>query len=118
MSKHSFQLHAYSGRENGLMIIGDAEALKTLGQELQKAATYQPPANSENWPQQVAVLSTSSPYADREDYQVSIHLQTAPLPEVLRKRSRSAPSTAVFLAITFLALVGAISLPLWLWRAL
>ena len=118
MSEHSFQLHAYSGRENGLMIIGDAVALETLGQELQRAAAFQPPANPSNWPQQVAVLHALSPYADREDYQVSIHLRTAPLPESLRKRSMSGPSTAVFLAITFLALVGAISLPLWLWRAL
>ena len=30
----NLKLHAYSGRENGLMVVGDVDALKALGAQL------------------------------------------------------------------------------------
>ena len=33
-----FWLHAYSGRENGLMVVGDLAALRELGQRLVDAS--------------------------------------------------------------------------------
>jgi hypothetical protein len=118
MSQHNLHVHVYSGRENGLMLIGDAEALNALGKELQAAGALESSESTDNWPRQVAVVSRSSPYSDRQDYQVSVHLQTSPLPEALLKKPRSGLSTSAFLAIAVLAVVGAISLPIWLWRAL
>jgi hypothetical protein len=118
MSKHNLHLYAYSGRENGLMLIGDAEALEKLGQEILASTAAHPSSSGDNWPRQIAVLNKSSPYVDCQDYQVSIHLQTSPLPQTLIRKCSRGVSTGAFWAITFLALAGAISLPLWLWRAL
>ncbi len=117
MSEHNLHLHAYAGRANGLMIIGDKEALRKLGQELLASAVHEESTAEGDWPKQVAVLNSASPYADRPDYQVSIHLQVGALPDSLLKKAHSGTSTAVFLSICFLSLVGAVSLPVWLWQA-
>jgi hypothetical protein len=117
MSEHNFHIHAYAGRENGLMIIGEREALRKLGKELLEPAVEEESTAEDEWPKQVAILNSASPYADRPDYQVSIHLQTAALPASLLKKARSGTSTAIFLGICFLSLVGAVSLPVWLWKA-
>ena len=118
MSQAKVHLHAYAGRENGLMIIGTAEALSELGRELQAVASHAPENHPANWPAQIAVLNSASPYLDRPDYRVSFHVQTVPLPEVLQRRSRQAPRTATFLAIAALVAVGAVSLLTWALNAL
>ena len=100
------------------MLIGDAEALKKLGQELEAAGALQPPESRDSWPREVAVINTSSPYSDRRDYQVSFHLQTSALPEALLKKPRSGLSAGASIAIALLAVAGAVSLPIWLWKAL
>ena len=118
MSEHNLHLHSYAGRENGLMIIGDKEALRKLGQELIASAMHEESTSESDWPKQIAVLNSASPYTDRPDYQVSIHLQAGVLPAALLKKARSSTSTAVFLTICVLSFVGAVSLPVWLWKAL
>ncbi len=110
-------LHAYAGRETGLMIIGNSEDLSSLGRKLLEVSESQPPKKSYNWPHQVLVLDAPSPYLDRTDYEVSFYLQSEPLPESLLKRPRQAPTTAMFLGVALLALVGAVSVPVWLWKA-
>jgi hypothetical protein len=118
MSPTSIHLHAYAGRENGLMIIGSATALGELGQQLQAVASFEPVASTTNWPREVAVLNCESPYQDRPDYRVSFHVQHEPLPTTLQRQSRQAPSTVALLVVLTLALVGILSLVRWVWGAL
>jgi hypothetical protein len=118
MNPTSIHLHAYAGRENGLMVIGSAAALGELGQKLQAAASFKPVASAANWPSEVAVLDCESPYQDRPDYRVSFHVQHEPLPATLQRKSRQAPSTVALLVVLFLALVGILSLVRWVWGAL
>jgi hypothetical protein len=117
MNPTKIHLHAYAGRENGLMIIGSAAALSELGQQLQFAANVDPVAPAD-WPHEVAVLNSESPYLDHPEYRVSFHVQDGPLPATLQRKPRQGPSTPVFLALAFLALVGSVSLVRWAWNAL
>jgi hypothetical protein len=118
MDPASIHLHAYGGRENGLMIIGSATALGQLGQQLQAAGNFEPLSSPANWPREVAVLNCESPYQDRPDYRVSFHVQQQPLPAELQRKYRQSPSVGVFLVLLPLALVGAVSLVRWAWSAL
>jgi hypothetical protein len=118
MNPTTIHLHAYAGRENGLMIIGSTAALRELGQELQGVANFESPASPANWPREVAVLNGESPYLDRPDYRVSFHVQHEPLPAALRRKSRQGLSTVVVVAVVLLALVGVVSLVQWAWYAL
>jgi hypothetical protein len=118
MNPTSIHLHAYAGRENGLMVIGSAAALGELGQQLQAVASFEPVVPATNWPREVAVLNCESPYSDRPDYRVSFHVQYAPIPPTLQRKSRQGPSAVVFLVLLPLALVGIVSLVRWVWGAL
>ncbi len=118
MSPTNIHLHAYAGRENGLMIICSVAALGELGQQLQAVASFEPVASATNWPREVAVLNCESPYQDRPDYRVSFHVQHEPLPATLQRKSRQAPSTVAFLVVLPLALIGIVSLVRWVWGAL
>jgi hypothetical protein len=118
MNPTRMHLHAYAGRESGLMVIGSAAALGELGQQLQAVASFEPVASATNWPREVAVLNCESPYQDRPDFRVSFHVQHEPLPATLQCKSRQRPSAVVFLVLLPLALVGIVSLVRWGWGAL
>lgn len=115
MDANSIHLHAYSGKENGLMVIGSGDALATLGQQLQAAASFPSKTHSQNWPAEVAVLVAESPYVDRPDFRVSFHIQREPLPKELVQRARSSSGAIPFLFVGALALVGAVSLARLAW---
>ncbi len=100
------------------MIIGSAAALRELGEQLQAAGNFQPMAAAGDWPAQVAVLNSESPYLDCPDYRVSFHIQREPLPATLVRKSRQAPSAALFWSMAVLALVGLVSLVRWALNAL
>ena len=118
MPEYELHPHIYSGRENGLMLIGSVESLRKLAKELENAASQHEPS-SDQWPLEVAVLNAESPYIDRADFRVSIHLATRPLPQELLKKVRSGgPSLSVVLPIGLLATFGAVSLLSALWNAL
>lgn len=108
MRIESFELHAYSGREAGLMIIGDSKALSSLGKRLQRASEV-PDEPLGDYPPLVAVISAESPYSDRPDFEVTFHVQRAPLPNELRRRMRLGASGTVTLVVGALALYGAIT---------
>jgi len=117
MPEHEFHLHAYSGRENGLMIIGDATALGGLVQQLQAALSKQA-TEATPWPREVVVINAASPYSDRQDFQVSLHLKTGELPEQLVRKSKSAGASLIaLLEFTVLSAIGAVSLISLLWKA-
>ena len=118
MPEYELHQHIYSGRENGLMLIGSVESLHKLAKQLENAASQHQPS-SDQWPLEVAVLNAESPYIDRADFRISIHLANRPLPQELLKKARSGdPALSVILAVGLLATLGAASLLRMLWNAL
>jgi hypothetical protein len=108
-------LHAYSGRENGLMVVGDRRSLKALGQQLVAAADTEPSSSSskENWPVEVLHPAVAGPYADVPDFALSFHLEgSTPASELLPLRRRNLPAPLLF-AATICAVVGVITIVRW-----
>jgi len=118
MPEHSFHPHIYFGRESGLMLVGTAESLRKLATELENAVSEEQ-SSPNNWPREVAVLNTVSPYSDREDFRISVHLATSTLPQELLRKARSGGASLTFIAtVGSLAVIGAASLLNLLWKAL
>ncbi len=107
-------LHAYSGRENGLMIVGTRSSLKALGQQLVAAADAEPSSSSTaNWPIEVSHPAVAGPYKDVPDFALSFHLEgSSPASEVLPLRRRNLPAP-LFLAVAICAMVGLITIFRW-----
>lgn len=63
------RMHRYRGKENGLMIIGSENELRTLGAALLKAADATTPSVPQGWPPQVAEIQITA----RRDFLVSFH---------------------------------------------
>ena len=100
-------LHAYSGRENGLMVIGDRQALEALGNQLVAAAKAElSPSSSHKWPVEVAHPSVAGPYKDVADFTLSFHLEgLLSAKEILPLRRRNLPAP-FFITIAAFALIG------------
>lgn len=106
-------LHIYSGRENGLMVVGNRDSLKSLGNQLVSAAEANDAAQSERWPAVVARPEVVGPYNDTIDFKLSFHLEgTAPPVEVLPLCRRTV-SLPVLSGVALLAVVGAVSIARW-----
>ena len=116
MNEGLLRLHAYGGRENGLMIIGTEAALVQLAQELQRAASFQHPPDSAGWPRPVVTVNAASPYIDAPDFRLTFHVQREPLSETLLAPSRRGPPVPLVLAAIGLAGVGAVQVIAWLLR--
>jgi hypothetical protein len=103
-------LRAYSGRENGLMIIGSAAELKQLGAKLLAASDARPHPAIPDWPATVANPSVTGPYSNVKDFQLSFHLAESDEPPTsLQLVRRGAPP--LFIAIVVLCtLVGVVTL--------
>ena len=112
MSHQRLHIHAYTGRENGIMIIGTKDELRQFAVDLQESLEIEPKSTTPGWPQEVLVVSGESPFSDR-DYPITFHVRTEPLAAILKKRPRYEPSAPVFLGISFLALAGLVSLLRW-----
>jgi hypothetical protein len=74
----SLWLHAYSGRENGLMIIGTPESMKDLAQQLLKACNQESVTETTPWPPAIATLhgrTADAPTTSMNQYVVAgVHL--------------------------------------------
>ena len=104
-------LRVYSGRENGLMVVGTPDELRRLGQQL--IAVDQFPVKEGNWPAEVAHPMVVSPYVDSPDFQLSFHVAgAAPIPASLPLVRRN-PHGAVTLSVLVLALIGLVSVARW-----
>ena len=66
------RLHRYRGKENGLMVIGTASELRTLGQSLLSLTDPASELSEQHWPPLLmqVVIDHSS------DFQLSFHLDT------------------------------------------
>lgn len=106
-------LHAYSGRENGLMVVGSAEALKTLGAQLQAAGELVSKP-SKDWPPEVAHPLVDGPYKDVPDFQLTFHLVGDATLSTAAPHIRRNMPTPLFLVIAACAVVGAVTIFRWL----
>lgn len=104
-------LRAYSGRENGLMVIGTAGELHRLGQQL--LAVGQFPVREGSWPAEVAHPMVIGPYRDAPNFQLSFHVAgEEPMPKSLPLVRRS-PRGAITVGTLVLALIGLLSVFRW-----
>lgn len=107
-------LHAYSGRENGLMVVGNRPSLKALGQQLVAVADAEAASPSaQGWPVEIAHPEVVGPCKDIPDFSLSFHLE-GPLPasEVLPQRRRALP-TPLLIAVAVCAAVGLFTIGRW-----
>ena len=107
-------LHSYSGRENGLMVVGTVSSLRALAQQLLSATeTESPPSGSEPWPREVATPEVVGPFKDLPGFTLSFHLQgSAPLSQVVPLRRRTLP-TPLLLAVAVCAIAGVVTIFHW-----
>lgn len=107
-------LHSYSGRENGLMVVGDRNALRALGQQLVAAADAEdssPP--TQGWPVEVSHPVVVGPYKDVPEFSLSFHLQdSSQTSKVLPLRRCNLPAP-IFLAVTACTVVGLVTIFRW-----
>ena len=107
-------LHAYGGRENGLMIIGDREALCELGRQLQSPAAEEAESAKLDWPRVVAQPDVTGPYKGVSDYKLTFHvLESKQLPASLISPTRRGPHALIRLTVAALAIVGAATILRW-----
>jgi hypothetical protein len=107
-------LHEYSGKENGLMVIGTSETLKALGLQLIAAGDVPRKTFIDGWPASVADPTTIGPYRNGSDYQLSFHIAgSTPLSEIL-PLSRRGPHALFTISVAILSIIGIITISKWL----
>ena len=109
-----FWLHAYAGRENGLMVVGDRPSIRALGEQLVAASDAADSSPSDQvWPVEISKPEVAGPYVDVPGFVLSFHLEgAAPAREVLPlcRRHRRAP---LRLAVAGCAVIGSITILRW-----
>jgi hypothetical protein len=106
-------LHAYSGRENGLMIVGDGAALEALGRQLQAAVPLDE-RTAPGWPPVVARPEVIGPYKDLRSFKLSFHVKGDSAVESLLPLRRRALRIPIYLLIAVCAITGAVTI----WQAI
>ena len=108
-------LHSYSGRENGLMVVGDRASIKALGEQLLVAAGAEATTEDKgNWPVEISHPSVVGPYKDVPDFSLTFHLEgPGAVAEILPLRRRNLPPL-VFIVIAVSAAVGAMTAARWI----
>ncbi len=106
-------LRAIQGREQGLMVIGSADALERLGTQLLAASTVKPIEHIPAWPPVVAHPTVSGPYLGEPTYTLSFNvLREDRLPKSLPLRRRGLPLW-FSVVVGLLAIVGAVTIIVW-----
>jgi hypothetical protein len=109
-------LHAYSGKENGLMIVGTSDSMRVLAKQLLAACDAASLSTANDWPQEIARPAVIGPYTDVSDYSVSFHLQgSAPLEKVAPHKRRNM-WWPFFLAMAAFAATGLVTIWQWVLR--
>lgn len=110
----SLWLHAYSGREHGLMIIGTPASMKDLAQQLLKACNQEPVTQTTPWPPAIATPSVVGPYKDIRHFGLSFHLHGSEPLEKVAPFTRRTLWTPVFFLVALFAVIGAVTVWRWL----
>lgn len=105
---HPLKLFAYSGKENGLMVVGSRAALQDLASRLQDATAQEANVPDKGWPAEIVFYDPRiGPYKDQNDWRLSFHIE-GPVPaeqKVPLQRSPSLPNMLVMVTIV-LAFIG------------
>ena len=100
------RVHAYRGKECGLMLIGTATEIRSLGQGLVGACRDLPETEAINWLRRLEEFQI----ANRPNYSISFHLETSDGAEPKGDGFQSGLSRTVTLV---LAIVGIVSVVRW-----
>jgi len=102
----AFRIHAFSGKERGLMVIGTAVDLRQLGQRLIDECRDAPDTEAVDWPRHVA----EAPVSNATHFSLSFHLETRDGIKPKGSGLEGDLSKTVYLV---LAAIGAISVVYW-----
>ncbi|GAB2180627.1 hypothetical protein DLREEDagrD3_08500 [Denitratisoma sp. agr-D3] len=105
---YPLKVFAYSGRENGLMVVGSREALAELASKLQDAAQHLPPASADQWPPEILSYEPKvGPFKNQNDWLLSFHIEGA-VPAESRVPLAVSPKMPqpIVISTVVLALVG------------
>ena len=109
----SLWLHAYSGRENGLMVVGTAAALRSLARQLLTGVESASNAKVGAFPLSVATPKVVGPYKDIPGFTLSFHLPgSVPLGQAIPLRRRSLVLPLLIL-VTFCTIIGVVAIARW-----
>jgi hypothetical protein len=105
---------AYTGRENGLMVVGSAEALQSLAAEIQARAVAPQEPQVERWPHQVASTELEvGPFRGSQDWRLSFHVEGVTPAEVAVPLQARGPARPLVVAVLALAAIGCFSVVRW-----
>ena len=109
------KLLGYSGREQGIMVVGSKEGLLQLAHELQANVEAASDSARKEWPPRIAVAEVIlGPYANSRGWSMSFHIEgTVPAEEKLKLR-RYGLHPALGVPILCFSLVGVVSIVRWL----
>lgn len=112
-SRPPLLLRIYTGRENGLMVVGDRASLKALGQQLVTTAESEAVSSQQDWPATIASPKVAGPYSDTPDFTLSFHLEgQRPVGELLPLQRRGI-SPPFLIAVVIFSAVGLFTIARW-----
>ncbi|WP_428415730.1 hypothetical protein [Methylibium sp.] len=112
------KLFAYTGREQGLMVIGSREAMAELSSQLSSTLNALPAHVPVEWPPElVAAAVQAGPYVDSQHWRVSFHVEGSVPSERMALACRSGSPLWLSLITAALAVVGFITLLRLVWNA-
>ena len=103
----TIRIHEYSGKENGMMIIGTASDIKNLGHRLIDSCNELPEKENVEWPRSLESLEISN----IPNYSLSFHLETINETNPKGNGFKSEITKTIFFTFAF---IGFISVIRWL----
>jgi hypothetical protein len=105
---------AYTGRENGVMVVGSVEALQSLAAVIQAHAVATQEPKVERWPHHVASSELEvGPFRDSQHWRLSFHVEGATPAEMVVPLQASGPAGPLVVAVLALAAIGCVSIVRW-----
>ena len=117
MNSSPLRLHAETGKDWGLSVVGTRSVLLNLARSLERAALDASEVPTSDFPTQILGPDVLSPYSDRPHFYLSFCVEGSKPSASVLPRTRSAPPIAVFLGVSVLALVGVAAIVAWAWHA-
>jgi hypothetical protein len=111
------RLHAETGKDWGLSVVGTRSELLSLARALERAALNTSEVPTSDFPTQILSPDVLSPYSDRQHFYLSFCVEGSRPSASVLTRTRSAPPIAILLGLSVLALVGVAAIVAWAWHA-
>jgi len=100
------RIHQFSGKENGMMVIGKASEIRNFGKLLIEATSNLPEKEAVEWPPLVAELG----FTNARSYSLSFHLETA---DCTNPKGNGFHSETMKIFLFGFAIVGIVSVAKW-----